>query len=78
MKKNSFSIYLKTNIDVLYQRLKKSKKRPLLKDLNIKEKLKELIKEREQYYKKADLVLINSKNKNYTIQELKKKFYKYE
>ena len=44
------------NIDIIYKRLKNSKnERPLLLTLNTKEKLEKLLKERIQYYKKANI-----------------------
>ena len=46
MKKNSFTIYLEVNIKVLTKRLEKSKKRPLLKNKNIKKELQHLLSDR--------------------------------
>ena len=59
---NSFTVYLKVDIKILYERLKKSKKRPLINNQNIKETLICLIQERKKYYTKANLTLNNSKN----------------
>ena len=75
IKKNSFNIYLCVNNKILLKRLETSKKRPLIKNTNIKKKLDELLKKREQYYKKADLKIKNCETINETINELKKKFY---
>ena len=60
--KNSFNIYLKVKIDILKKRLKNSKNRPLLykQDLNLI--LNQLIKKREKFYKKADLIIENKTN----------------
>ena len=50
------SIWLNASIDIIYQRLKKSKnERPLLVTFNTKEKLEKLLNERTFYYKKADI-----------------------
>ena len=58
---NSFSIYLNVDIEILYERLKKSKKRPLINNKNIKEKLIHLTQERNKYYRKANLIVNNLK-----------------
>ena len=58
---NSFSVYLKVDIEILYERLKKSKKRPLLNNKDIKEKLIHLTQERKKYYRKANLIVNNLK-----------------
>ena len=75
IKKNSFNIYLCVNNKILLKRLETSKKRPLIKNTNIKKKLDELLKKREQYYKKADLKIKNCETINETVNELKKRFY---
>ena len=50
---NSYSVYLKVDIEILYERLKKSKKRPLIFNKNIKEKLIHLTQDRNKYYRKG-------------------------
>ena len=56
------SIWLNSNIDIIYNRLKKSKnERPLMTTFNTKEKLETLLKERILYYQKAD-IKVNIKN----------------
>ena len=77
MQINSFTIFLKVKIEVLYERLKKTKKRPLLKNVNIKEKIINLSQERDKYYKNANLIVNNSKNTETTIIEIKKYLKKY-
>ena len=64
---NSFSVYLKVDIEILYERLKKSKKRPLINNKDIKEKLIHLTQERNKYYRKANLIVNNLK---YTAEAL--------
>ena len=78
MLKNSFTIYLEVNIDVLNNRLKNSKKRPLLQNQNVKKKLQSLLNDRKKYYNKANLVINNSINKTYIIKELKNHFSEHE
>ena len=64
---NSFSIYLKVDIEILLKRLSNSNKRPLLKTENKENILKDLLNERKVYYDKADLILKNNQSKNYVI-----------
>ena len=50
------SIWLNGNIDILYNRLKKSQNvRPLMVTFNTKEKLDKLLKERRLYYQRANI-----------------------
>ena len=50
------SIWLNGNINLIYNRLKKSKnERPLMDTFNTKEKLEKLLKERMLYYQIADI-----------------------
>ncbi|MGL5259707.1 MAG: shikimate kinase [Lachnospiraceae bacterium] len=58
-------IYLKANVDTIYNRIKKNKKRPLLQTPNPKETIKELLEEREPIYESIA---------NYTICVDKKRF----
>ena len=61
------SIWLNGNIDIIYNRLKKSKnERPLMVTFNTKEKLEKLLKERMLYYQKADIKvnIINTSKDN--------------
>ena len=64
---NSFSIYLKVDIEILLKRLSNSNKRPLLKTENKENILIDLLNERKVYYDKADLILKNNQSKNYVI-----------
>ena len=74
---NSFSVYLKVDIKILHERLIKSKKRPLINNKNIKEKLIHLAQERKKYYRKANLILNNSKNTEETLNIIKAQLQKY-
>ena len=61
------SIWLNGNIDIIYNRLKKSKnERPLMLTFNTKEKLEKLLKERMLYYQRADIKvnIINTSKDN--------------
>ena len=63
------SICLNGNIEIIYNRLKKSKnERPLILTFNTKEKLEKLLKERMLYYDKADIKIniINTSKDNMT------------
>mgnify|MGYP001161251245 FL=1 len=61
------SIWLNGNIDIIYNRLKKSRnERPLMLTFNTKEKLEKLLKERILYYQTADIKvnIINTSKEN--------------
>ena len=73
IKRYSFSIYLKVDIDTLVKRLKNSKKRPLLQNTNNKKILESLYSERKQYYNNADLVIENNYLKDDIINIIKSK-----
>jgi len=74
---NSFSIYLKVDIEILYERLIKTKKRPLINNKNIKEKLIQLTQERNKYYRKANVIVNNLKNAEEALIAIKAKLQKY-
>ena len=67
LKSQSITVFLDMNINDLEKRLAHSKKRPLLKNVNILSKLKELDTQRRKYYLKADIRIhnVNSINKTY-------------
>ena len=78
IKKNSYSIYLKVKLENLQNRLKFSTKRPLLnKNLNNSEILKNILKDRQKYYEKADLIINNDGDKSQTLKEIKSQLKKY-
>ena len=62
IKKNSYNIYLKVDVDILVKRLQNSKTRPLIYKKNLKKELMNLINQREKYYQEADLIVKNEKN----------------
>jgi len=73
IKKNSYSIYLKVDVDILTKRLQNSKTRPLIYKKNSKNELMSLINKRETYYQKADLIVKNEKNISKTVENIIKK-----
>ena len=64
IKKNSFSIYLQVELKNLLDRLKSSKKRPLLdNNPNKRERLENLFNDRRRFYEEADLIINNNDDK---------------
>jgi len=53
----SISLWLRTDLEILYKRVKHSKKRPLLNKKNKLNRLKELALERDHIYSKANLII---------------------
>ncbi len=70
IEKNSFSIYLKVDINTLLNRLKNNHKRPLLKKINKKQKLEELFKARKEFYNMANLIVENNCDKNKLLDQI--------
>ena len=78
IKKNSYSIYLQVKLNNLQNRLKFSRKRPLLnKNLNNSEILKNIFKDRQKFYEKADLIINNDGDKSLSLNEIKSQLKKY-
>ncbi|MDC3083119.1 shikimate kinase [Pelagibacteraceae bacterium] len=72
IKKNSYSIYLEVKLNNLQNRLKSSRKRPLLNNnFNNREILEKLFKDRQKYYEKADLIINNNGDKFQTLNQIK-------
>lgn len=71
IKKYSYCIYLKVDFDILVNRLKSSKKRPLLNNVNKSQKIRELIFERSKFYERADLIIENNIGKKDIINNIK-------
>ena len=75
---NSYSIYLKVKLDNILNRLKYSKKRPLLnKDLSKRETLEKLYNNRRKFYEKADFIVNNDKDKYQVLEKIKNKLNSY-
>ncbi len=66
LKSHSITVFLDTNLRDLKKRLAQSHKRPLLKNVDIFSKLKELDTERRKYYLKADIRIQNANSINKT------------
>ena len=78
IKKNSYSIYLKVKLVNLLNRLKSSKKRPLLnKNLNKREILENLYNKRRKFYEKADFIVENDNNKFQVLKKIKSEINSY-
>ena len=75
---NSYSIYLEVKLDNLENRLKSSKKRPLLnKNTNNKETLENLYNQRRKFYEKADFIVNNDNDKSQVLDKIKFKLNSY-
>ena len=72
--KNSYSIYLKVDNDVLYKRLKNSKKRPLLKYADKRKVIESMFEKRKNFYNKANLIVENNFEKKKVINKIQEKF----
>ena len=79
IKQNSYSIYLQVKFKNLINRLKFSKKRPLLNNDESKiEILKKLYKERQKFYEKADFIVNNDADKIRVLNKIKFELNSYE
>ena len=74
---NSLTVFLDVKHTLLEERLKKSTRRPLLKNINIKQKIKELDLKRRKYYSLADITLSNNDTYSETISEFVEKYLLY-
>ena len=78
IKKNGISIYLKTPIQILHNRLKKSlDNRPLIQKIkkpDLKKFIKKQIKEREYFYKQASYIL---ETKDLSEEEILRKIHSF-
>ena len=73
--KNSYSIYLKVKINNLINRVRSSKKRPLLnKDQNKREIFENLYIKRKKFYEQADFIVDNDNDKLQALEIIKSKF----
>ena len=75
--KKSITVFLDTSLKILEKRLKKSVKRPLLKNVDIKRKLKELDFNRRKYYLQADIIIQNIDNPLNTYKNFINEFFKF-
>lgn len=77
IKKENVLVYLQLDVKIIIGRLKVDKEnRPLVKDLNdedLVQKVNNLFKERESFYKQADLIL-NAQESNHKLKQEIKNF----
>ncbi len=72
----SVLIYLKAEPEELYKRVKNNKERPLLNDCNIKEKIINLLEQREGKYNKAHFTIDTThKTPDIIVKEIIEKIY---
>ena len=74
LKKKSLTLFLDVNLKELEKRLKRSFNRPLLKNIDINEKMKKLDTERRKYYLLADIIIQNTNNPIDTFKNFIKEF----
>lgn len=78
MNENGLTIYLKTPIPILKDRLSREKiHRPLIKHLNddeIERFIKESIQKREKYYNKAHIIIPTESISDITFEEIKRRY----
>ncbi len=77
LKKRSITLFLNTSLKILEKRLKKSFKRPLLKNVDIKRKIKELDFDRRKYYLQADIKIQNIDTPSDACKNFIKEFLKF-
>ena len=68
--KNSFSIYLKVDIKTLVDRIKNTRKRPLLNNVDRNEVLERLYEQRKKFYSKANLIIENNFEKQEIVHKI--------
>ena len=57
LKEKAVIVYLKADINTLYERARKSSERPLLNGGNLREKLETLYKDRKEKYEQAHIII---------------------
>ena len=76
LKDNFLTVFLDVDFTILLKRLKKSKRRPLIHDTNVEEKIKELDAIRRKFYLLADITLNNYDNPIETVSDFLVKYNK--
>ena len=74
LKKNSITFFLDVSLLKLEKRLKKSTNRPLLKNVDLAEKVKELDIARRKYYLLSDIIIKNTNSPIDACKNFIKKF----
>ena len=78
IKQNSYSIYLQVKLNHLVNRLRSSKKRPLLNNnLNKIKILEKLYNERRKFYENADFIVNNDFDKSQVLEKIKSELNSY-
>tara|TARA_B110000438_G_C15767862_1_gene630469 strand:+ start:958 stop:1518 length:561 start_codon:yes stop_codon:yes gene_type:complete len=77
LKDNFFTVFIDTDIDILVERLKKSKRRPLINNTNIEDKIKELDIKRRKFYLLSDIILKSQTTIKKTLEEFLAKYNTY-
>jgi shikimate kinase len=86
VKQHGVLVYLKSDAEHIFQRLRTKSDRPMLRDeqgqlldgADLKKKIDNLLTIREQFYQQADIVITTDDKKiGYTIDELAKKISPY-
>lgn len=86
VKKHGVLVYLKSDVDHIFQRLRTKSDRPMLRDDNgnlldgaeLLKKIETLLTAREKFYNQADVIISTDEKKiGYTIDELAKKLSSY-
>ena len=77
LKKSCLTIFLDINLDVICKRLINSKRRPLIQNTDVGEKIKKLDIIRRKYYLLADIKLIKHVDTKTTLNEFMEKYIKY-
>ncbi len=60
IKAKAISVWLKSDVDIIFNRIKNDNKRPLLQSDNPKQLLADLLKQRQSLYEEADIHVDNS------------------
>ena len=69
--RKSVTIYLYARAEVLYNRIKNNKERPLLNNVDMEKKIFDLLKQREDKYKKAKYIIdTNNKTQEEIVKEI--------
>lgn len=71
IKKNSYSIYLKVKKEIILHRLKNSKKRPLLNNVDKQSVINKIYSERKIFYDDANFIVSNDIDKKDIVLKIK-------